>query len=269
VIQVLSALGTHSLALLIYPGLVAMLASGSLLEVVWTGLIRGGVQLSDLVRRRPTPVVATVALCSMLAAVQLAAPFNPNPTAERSVVIAAVALAFTPWAELALTGEASAPPSLLLVVQFCWLLSVLGPAVQPESLPPQVLGNLTVPALLPLKVASGFLYLLCLPAVLRLWPRISAADRRGTPRLDVSRALCWLSYCGLFTTLFFPPAANDWPGVIRFLVITVLVAVLAMGGGWLLTRRGDAVARGVFLRAVPAYAGLVLLLVVGTSLIMR
>ncbi|MFI5282692.1 MAG: hypothetical protein ACHQ0J_06125 [Candidatus Dormibacterales bacterium] len=268
-IQVLSDLGTDSLALLIYPGLLAMVVSGALLEAVWNRLIRGGATLGDLVRRRPTPVIVTVALCATLAATQLAAPFNPTPTAERSVVIAAVALAFTPWAEFALTGDAAAQPSLLLIIQACWLLSVLGPAIQPQSLPPQVLGNLTVPALLPLKVASGFLYLLCLPAVLRLWPRTSPVDRRVTPRPDVARALCWLSYCGLFTTLFFPPGANDGAGLIRFLGITFLVALLSMVGGLVLSWRGDALARGLFARAVPAYAGAVLVLLIGTSLLLR
>jgi hypothetical protein len=269
VIQVLSGLGTHSLALLVYPGLLAMLVSGSLLEAGWTRLIGGTVAFGDLVRRRPTPVVVTVALCSTLAATQLAAPFNPTPTADRSVVIAAVALAFTPWAEFALTGESAAPPSLLLTIQFCWLLSVLGPAVEPQSLPPQVLGNLTVAALLPLKIASGLLFLLCLPAVLRLWPRASAAERRVVPRLDPARALCWLSYCGLFTTLFFPPSTNDGAGLLRFAGITVLVAMLAMVGGLALSWRGYAVARGILARAVPAFAGVVLVLVVGTALFMR
>jgi len=146
---------------------------------------------------------------------------------------------------------------------------VLGPAVQPETLPPQVLGNVSVPALLPLKLASGFLYLLCLPVVLRLWPRSSPAERRAKARLDLARAAAWLPYCGLFTTLFFPPAANDWPGIARFFAITCLAAAVAMSAGLVLHRRGEAMGRGLYGRAVPVYGGAVLVLVVVTSLLMR
>src|SRR5204863_31279 len=83
---------------------------------------------------------------------------------------------------LALDPELVARPGLLLVIQSCWLLSVLGPAIEPESLRPQVLGNVLVPALLPVKVASGFLYLLCVPALMRLWPMSPPAERRARPR---------------------------------------------------------------------------------------
>jgi hypothetical protein len=161
-------------------------------------------------------VVATVALFAVLAAVQVAAPFHPIPSVERNVIVAAMVLAFTVWVELALTVEFTPAPGLLLVIQFCWLLAVLGPAVQPESLRPQVLGNVLVSSLLPVKVASGFLYLLCLPALLRLWPLTPPGDRRARPRFDAIRALCWFPYCALFTTLFFPPSADDVLGLLRF-----------------------------------------------------
>src|SRR5207244_5780325 len=100
------------------------------------------------------------------------------------VVRAGCVLAVTVWAELALTVEVAADPGLLLVLQLCWLLAGLGPAVQPESLRPQVLGNVLVPGLLPVKVACAFLYLLCLPALLRLWPLAPPTERRGRQRLD-------------------------------------------------------------------------------------
>jgi len=55
----------------------------------------------------------------------------------------------------------------LLVIQFCWLLAVLGPRpAESSAAGPR---NVLVSSLLPVKVASGFLYLLCLPALLRLW----------------------------------------------------------------------------------------------------
>lgn len=265
----ISALATHSLALVVYPGLLTAVVFGGLGEIAWTRITKGGWSWPDFPRRRPTPVLATVIVCSILADVQLAAPFNPVPSDERTVVVAGIALAFTVWAELALTVELVAEPRLLLIVQFCWLLAVLGPAVQPQSLRPQVLGNVLVPALVPLKLASGVLYLLCLPALLRLWPFVPPGDRRTRQRLDAARALCWFPYCGLFTTLFFPPSADDLPGLLRFFGLTAIVAIGLVGVGVVMQRRGAAVARGLYMRAITPYALFVLVVVVATSLLLR
>lgn len=268
-IQFLVALATHSLALAVYPGLLTVLLFGAIAELAWSLSTRGGAAAYGLHRRRPTPVIATVALGAILAVVQVAAPFNPLPTEERNVVIAAVALAFTVWAELALTIEHVPEPGLMLVVQFCWLLAVFGPAVQPESLRPQVLGNVLVPSLLPVKLACAFLYLLCMPALVRLWPISPPADRRGSPRLDLARILCWFPYVALFTTLFFPPSHNDVGGLTRFFGLTAAVTAAVIVLGLLLNRRGAAVSRGLYARIVPPYAAVVLALVVGTSILMR
>src|SRR6195256_4854947 len=267
--QILSALATHALALVIYPGLLAAAVFGGLIEGAWVRITQGGGPWPDFPRRRPAPVLAPVLVCSILTDVQLAAPFNPVPSDERSVVVAAVALAFTLWAELALTLQHVAAPRLLLIVQFCWLLAVLGPAVQPESLRPQVLGNLLVPALLQVKVASGALYLLCLPALLRLWPFVPPGDRRVRRRLDAARALCWFPYCGLFTTLFVPPSGDDPLGLLRFFGITALVAAALILVAAVMERRGAAVARGLYTRVITPYALVVLLVVVVTSLLLR
>jgi hypothetical protein len=267
VIQILASPATHAVALVIYPGLLTVALFGGAAEWFWTWVTQGA--WPEWPRRRPTAVVSTVGLCAILAAVQLASPFNPMPPDQRSVVIAAVALAITVWAGLALTIEFVAEPGLLLVVQLCWLLAVLGPAVHPESLRPQALGNVLVPTLLPLKVASGFLYLLCLPALLRLLPFAPEGDRRKSLRPDVARALCWFPYCGLFTSLFFPPSGDDGVGLVRFFGITSLVAVAVMVAGVLVRRRGSETARGFYARAVAPYAGFVALLVVATSLIER
>jgi hypothetical protein len=265
--QVLAALASHSLALVVYPGLVTIAAFGAVAEVAWARL-RHGVWVTPG-RELPSPVAATVALLCMLVAVQLAAPFNPVPSVERNVIVAAVVLAFTIWVELALTTDVLPAPGLLLVVQFCWLVAVLGPAVQPESLRPQVLGNVLVSSLLPVKVGTGFLYLLCLPALLRLWPLTGAADRRSLPRFDTLRALSWLPYCGLFTTLFFPPSGDDLLGLLRFFAISLGVAALCIVAGWLMVRRGADAARGLYGRAVAPYAAVVLVVVVVTSFLMR
>jgi hypothetical protein len=269
VTQILSALATHSLALVVYPGLLTILVLGVPAEVAWTRISEGRWTLPAVERMRPSPVVATVALFSILVAVQLAPPFNPVPSAERNVIVAAIVLAFTVWAQAALALEFVPAPGLLLVIQFCWLLAVLGPAVQPESLRPQVLGNMLVSSLLPVKVASGVLYLLCLPALLRLSPLSAPKERRSNPRFDTVRALCWLPYCGLFTTLFFPPSADDALGVLRFFGITLIVAALCILAGVLMVRRGAEAARVMYRQAVGPYAVLVLLAVVATSLLMR
>lgn len=267
--QVLAALATHMVALVLYPGLLTMAVFGFAAEVAWTRVTQGGWVVPATARELRSPVVATVALFAVLAAVQVAAPFNPIPSVERNVIVAAMVLAFTVWAELALTVEFIPAPGLLLVIQFCWLLAVLGPAVQPESLRPQVLGNVLVSSLLPVKVASGFLYLLCLPALLRLWPLTPPGDRRARRRFDAIRALCWFPYCGLFTTLFFTPSADDVLGLLRFVGITVGVAVLGIVAGAVMLRRGVETARGLYRRAVAPYALLVLVLVVITSFLMK
>ena len=267
--QVLSALATHTVALVIYPGLLTMVIFGLAAEVVWTRVAQGQWILPSTIRELRSPVLATVALLAVLAAVQVAAPFNPVPSVERNVIVAAMVLAFTVWAELALTLDFVPAPGLLLVIQFCWLLAVLGPAVQPESLRPQVLGNVLVSSLLPVKLASGFLYLLCLPALLRLWPLTPLGERRARPRFDAIRALCWFPYCALFGTLFFPPSADDVLGLVRFFGITLATAALGIAAGALMVRRGVETARGLYRRGVAPYALLVLVLVVVTSFLMK
>jgi hypothetical protein len=269
VIQLLLSIGAHAVALLLYPGLAAMVAFGALVELAWMRLSRRRWEWPELPRRFPTPVVATVALCSAVAAVQLAAPLNPVPGEERSVVLAAIGLAFTAWAELALTVEFVAAPGLLLIVQVCWLLAVLGPAVQTESLRPQVLGNVLVPGLLPVKIACAFLYLLCLPALLRLWPVTPPADKRVRARLDAGRILTWFPYCGLFTTLFITPPPDDLAGLLRFFGITFGVAALLIALAVFVRKRGADVARGLYTRGIMPFAGLVLAIVVATSILMR
>ncbi len=269
-ISLLLGIATHTVALLLYPGLATMVAFGAAAELVWLRVSSRGESWVPVVRRRlPSPVEGAVALCAMVAAVQLAAPFNPVSGEERSVVLAAVGLGFTAWIALALTVEFVAQPGLTLLVQVCWLLAVLGPAVQPEILHPQVLGNVLVPSLLPVKLACAFLYVLCLPALLRVWPIAPQGERRGNRRLDGVRILTWFPYCALFTTLFFPPSADDSTGVARFFAISVAVASFVIVTGWLMRLRGEAVARGLYLRGVAPFAGLVVIVVVTTSIVMR
>jgi hypothetical protein len=269
VIALLLGSATHALALLLYPGLATMFLFGFAVELVWTRLSTGEWAWPELPRRRPSPVVGIVALGAAVAAVQTAAPLNPVAGDERSVVLAAAGILFTAWAELALTVEFVAEPGLVLLVQACWLLAVLGPAVQPESLRPQVLGNVLVPGLLPVKVACAFLYLLCLPALMRVWPLTPPGERRGKRRLDATRVLTWFVYSGLFTTLFITPSTDDLLGLMRFFGFDIVVAALVIAAGLLLRRRGEAIARGLYVRGVAPFAGLVVVVVVATSILMR
>lgn len=267
--QGLAAIATHGLALLAYPGGLTLAVFGLAVETVWSTLAGGPGALPNPRLARPPAVQVAVALLAVLAAVQVAAPFNPVPPAERNLIVAAAALGFTAWAELALDPELVARPGLILVIQACWLLSVLGPAIEPETLRPQVLGNVLVPALLPVKVACGLLYLLCLPALLRLWPVAPPADRRTRPRFNTTRAFVWFPYCALFTTLFFPPQADDVGGLLRFFGLTIAVAVVCLVAAGVLARRGAERARGLYSRAVPPYSVLVLALIVVTLILTR
>src|SRR6266852_99106 len=267
--QILGQLATHTAALLLYPGLVAAVLFGTAIETVWVRVSEHHWVMPELRWHRPSAVLATVAIASMLASVQLSAPFNLVPSDERNLVIAAVALGLTVWVELALGIELFDEPGMLLLVQCCWLVAVLGPAVEPQSLRPQALGSVLVPALLPLKVAGGILYLLCLPALLKLWPLPVPGERRARRRLDAMRVLCWWPYCGLFATLYFPPSPDDVSGLARFLGLSLAVAALCVLAGALLTRRGAEPARGVYRRAIAPFAGLVLGLVVVTALLVR
>lgn len=267
--QLLSSAAADTLALLVYPGLLAIALFGLVIELAWSLVAGQAMVRPDIHRRRPLTVQVIVALLAMLAAAQFAAPFNPVAPADRNLVIAAIAIGFTAWAELALDPELLARPGLVLVVQACWLLAVLGPAVEPESLRPQVLGNVLVPALLPVKVAAGILYLLCLPALMGLWPVERPADRRARPRFNVTRTVLWFAYSGLFTTIFFPPSTDDLVGVVRYFAITFMAALLCVLAGGLLARRGAERARGLYVRAVAPYSGLLLVLIVVTLVLTR
>lgn len=267
--QFLAQLATHTAALVLYPGLLTIAVFGSAAESVWVRVSERRWVPPEFPWHRPSAILTTVALSSMLASVQLSAPFNPMPSDERNLIVAAIALGLTVWAELALGIELFGEPGLLLVVQCCWLVAVLGPAVEPQSLRPQVLGAVLVPSLLPLKVASGLLYLLCLPALLKLWPLPTPGERRARRRLDAMRVLCWWPYCGLFATLYFPPLPSDLTGLAGFAGLSLLVAGFCVVAGGVMGRSGAARARDLYQRAIAPFAGLVLVLVVLTSVLVH
>jgi len=81
VTQVLGAIATHALALLVYPGLPTLAVFGFLVEAVWSRLAGGSQFVPRPRAARPPIVLVAVALLAVLAAVQVAAPFNPVPPA--------------------------------------------------------------------------------------------------------------------------------------------------------------------------------------------
>jgi hypothetical protein len=156
----------------------------------------------------------------------------------------------------------------MLVVQACWLVAVLAPAAVAENLRPQSLGQLLVPAQLPVKVGAGILYVLCLPALLQLLPEAApqgVPGEAGRPRSDseaagfsLLRVLLWPAHCGLFASLFFPPPGDDPLGAFRFLAVTVGAAVVGVALAANLTRRRADATNRLYTRVAVPFALVVL-----------
>jgi hypothetical protein len=220
-------LALHGFALLVYPGALLMLGVG-LLGQLAAGRLHAAPGLAwpppplravaATVVARPAP---TAVLLAVLAATQLAIPFNPVSSAEQSVLVAVVALVAAAWVAAAQTGLPEKPAPLLLV-QVCWLVAMLGPAVGEGTLQPTVLGAIAVPLELPVKISAAVLALLCLPALLQLLPEA----RAETPA--VASLALWLPCCGLVASVFLPPNAEDASGVALFAAETVAAAVAAL-----------------------------------------
>src|SRR5438105_12359108 len=200
-------LALHGFALVVYPGALLVLGVGLLAQAA-AGRLHAAPGLAwpppplravaATVLARPAPAAV---LLAVLAATQLAIPFNPVSSAEQSVLVAVVALVAAAWVAAAQTGLPERP-ALLLLVHVCWLVAMLGPAVGEGTLQPAVLGAIAVPLELPVKISAAALALLCLPALLQLVPEA----RAGTPAI-ASLAL-WLPCCGLITSVFLPPHAE-------------------------------------------------------------
>src|SRR5947209_12769801 len=163
--------GAHGLALLLYPGLAAAVLFGVLLEIGaawalvpgWGGFVPAARRVLTVVRPgRPLagfPLYSTgAALLALVAAVQMAAPFNPVPSGDRNLVLAAIALVGAGW--LLWTwgwNREDVDPRLMLTVQLCWLVALFVPAIQPQTLKPQTIANLQFGPFLAVKFASGML----------------------------------------------------------------------------------------------------------------
>ena len=266
-----SAIGLHLLALLGYPGLLLIVAVGLLAEAaVALAVDRRRLRaaaVAPVVRLRIStvrswPLLLPAALLSTLAATQLAAPANPVSPAERNLLVAAVSVAAAIWLGWAWAWSASGARASLLG-QACWLVALMAPALLSETLRPQVLGAVAVPAQLPLKAASGLLYLACLPLLLLLvgelpWVQVAAV-----------RPLLWVPFCGLGVSVFLPPVPDDVGGAARFIGATLGVALTAIALAAALRRpsRREPRSLSLYLRVVAGLAGAVLAVTLVTAVL--
>jgi hypothetical protein len=134
-----------------------------------------------------------------------------------------------------------------------------------------------VPSLLPLKLACGGLYLLCLPVVLQLIPEAApqgAPGAAGRSRRSAEQAgfglvrlLLWLPYCGLFASLYFAPSIDDPVGLLRFFVISAGAGAIAIAIAANLIRRPPAATQSLYTRVVLPFAGITILLTLLTALV--
>lgn len=282
-LQVLSG----AVALLLYPGLVAVALTGLFAEAAAGAALFGNrgvavvarsiiAAVRDVFPRLPA-LPAAAALLALLAATQVAAPLNPLPALDRNSLVAAAALMGASWLGWAWGwGRRRADARLGLVAQACWLLAVLLPSIAPENLRPQVLGGITVPALLPLKIACGALYLACLPALLQIIPETApqgipgeSKRGRGSPEeagFSLVRAFLWLPYCGLFASLFFPASGDDLFGGLRFALLVAGSAGLAIALAANLSRRPLGVNQALYRRLALPFAAFTIAVAVLTNL---
>lgn len=284
-------LGARTLGLLVYPGLLALAVVGLLAEAgaAWALVPeRGGPLpaarsvLAGLLPERGArglpPLAGIAAVLALLAASQVAAPLSPVPAPERNLLVAGLALVATGWLTWAWGWtRPQIDPALLLLVQACWLVALLAPAVVAENLRPQVLGAVVVRQLLPLKLAATLLYALCLPVLLQLIHEaapqgLPGAAGRGRKSLEQAgfsgvRVLLWLPYCALFSSLFFAPGADDPIGLLRFAGTTAGAAAIAIALAANLTRRPAATTRSLYLRLVAPFAAFTLLVAILTALL--
>jgi hypothetical protein len=245
-------IGQHGIGLLVYPGLLACVLLGLLLEIGsawWLVRERGGIipaarrvvaRLQPSGERGGFPAFSVGAgLLALVAALQLALPYNPVPSADRNLLVAAVSLlgsAWLLWTWGWTRGELE--PRLMLVVQLCWIVALLVPAIEPQTLKPQTIGNIQLDPFLPVKVASALLYLMCLPALLQLIPEsapqgVPGGAGRRPPGLEGSgfsalRLLLWLPYCGLFVSLFFSFGGDDPLDLLRYLGLVAGAAAIGV-----------------------------------------
>ena len=275
-------IGLHGLGLVLYPGLLAGSALGLLLEVAtaWAMVPERGGPLSAarrvLAAGRPVgdargfPLYSLAALLlALVAALQVAAPYNPVPAGDRNLLVAGFALLGASW--LLWTwgwNRGELDTRLMLAVQLCWLVALLVPAIQPQTFKPQTIGNTLLNPYLAVKVACALLYLLCLPALLHLLPEsapqgVPGGAGRRPPGFEgvgfgLLRVALWLPYCGLFASLFFPPLGDDPLELLRFLGIVAGSAAIGVAISINLIYRGADFTRRFYTMVVVPFAWIAL-----------
>jgi hypothetical protein len=263
-------LGLHALALFVYPGLLAVVLVGAVAEAIVLLVLAPGQRRVAFGRLRGAMLARALsaaalgaALLAALAATQIAAPLNPVPEPERSLLVAAGALSAAGWLSWVAAGGDLTAGRFLLLVQGAWLVAVLAPAVVSGTLRPQAVGAAQVLTELPLKVTGAIVYVLALPGLLglatgspvNLLPGPFGEARRNVQLLRIA---LWLPYCGLFASLFLPPVTSDARGLASFLGASLLALLLAVGLAGVAARRPD-LARRVYPRLLVVLSCLLLL----------
>jgi hypothetical protein len=271
-------LALDTVALLVYPGLLACLVVGLAAETAAARALGGGPgvisQLWPALRKRTLPpLAAAAALLVLLAASQLSLPFSPLPATERNLLVAAIAIPSAGWLAWSWGwwhARQLLDARLVLAVQACWLVALLAPALVAQSLRPRVLGAVLLLSQLPLKILAAALFLACLPVLLHLLPEaapegvpgsVEAAGNgpEGTGFAGV-RVLLWLPLCGLFASVFVPPAGDDARDLVAFAAVTLGAAGAAILLAMALTRWRLLPARLLYLRVAAPLALTALLL---------
>jgi hypothetical protein len=268
-------LALDTFALLVYPGLVACVILGLLAETAAARALGTGPGILTelwprLRQRRLPPLAAGAGLLVLLAASQLALPFSPLPTTERNLLVAAISLLSASWLAWSWGWSPLRPlfdARLVLAAQACWLVALLAPALVAQSLRPRVLGAVLLLSQLPLKILAAALFLVCLPVLLQLLPEAAPAGSEGEARPGLERTgfaslrmLLWLPLCGLFASVFVPPAADDALDLLEFAAATLGAAAAAIVLAMVVTRWRLLSARLLYMRVALPLALVALLL---------
>jgi hypothetical protein len=238
--------GLQLLAVLVYPGMLLTAIVGVLCEVgsgflldgrfgAWEALRR----VLQVLRELPGEPIGLLAwLFASLAACGASVPLAPMASTDGSLLLSTLALATAIWLDRIVSPGGDGMGRQLLLGQLCWLVALFAPALASSSLRPQALGAVAVPILMPVKVLSGLLGLLCLPVLLGLLPESVAGGLLRVPwawhagRGGVGarlRMVLWLPACGLLISVEVPPPLPDPAGALRFFAMVLGVAMMAAG----------------------------------------
>jgi hypothetical protein len=207
-----SQLAPAVVALVLYPGLVAVLAVGVVGD--WADG-RGFPDFRRFARRPPLTLLAA-ALLAALAAAQSGAPFNPVGSVDRNVLVAVIAVATA--AGLGLDAGWGRRAPVLTLGLGAWTVALLVPAVLAQDVHPGVLASLAFGPAIVLKGGAAVVYL------------GGGATFVQAAGADVRRWL-WFPVAGLFASVFVPAPGDDAAGLLEFsgATLAALAVLLALG----------------------------------------